>query len=97
KAGGTQNLTSAGLTLTFAIYFIGYGTTFALQDNLVSNLTLNLVMGTLNDNNHNVTANFVVAPLTAGNTTAARVWNKGTGTYTVAGPSTIWNVTASNT
>jgi hypothetical protein len=87
---GTQQITTAGKTLDFPITQDGVGGTVQLQDALTmgSTRTLTLTNGTFNANNYNVTTG-----LFSSSNTNARTLTMGSGTWTIQGTGSAWNLT----
>lgn len=86
----TQLITSNGKIITQALRIEAPGGTYSLQDNLTGSSSLTLTYGTLDSNDHDVTiASFAS---TTGNN--VRTLMMGSGTWTLTGIGTVWNVTA---
>ena len=79
---GTQTITTHGVSLDRMVIFDGVGGTFQLADNLLmaSNRQINLLNGTLDANNHNVTTGIFTS-----NIANTRTLLLGTGTWTITG------------
>ncbi len=83
-------LTSAGKTFTQTITVAMFGGTLTLQDAFLSTIVhasaLNIVNGTFNANNFNVTTNAFRS-----SNSNTRTLTMGSGTWTLTGTGTIWN------
>ena len=86
---GTQLITTNGKTLDFNVTQNGVGGTVQLQDSLTigSTRTFTLTNGILNVNNFNLTAG-----LFSSNNSNTRTITMGSGTWTLTGTGTAWNL-----
>lgn len=86
---GTQVITTNNATINIAFLFSGAGGTRELASDLTltSNSTLSVERGTFNTNNFNVTAGSFNSTYST-----ARTINMGSGTWTVTGAATPWNI-----
>jgi len=86
---GSRNITSNGKTLDFPLTITGTGGTVTLQDALTigSTRTLTFTRGTFNANNNNVTTG-----LFASNNSNTRTLTMGSGTWTLSGVGSVWNL-----
>lgn len=84
---GTMTFTSAGKTTTFPINMRGPGGTFLLGDALNSTAAITLVYGTFDANNYNVYCDSF-----SGSNSNTRAVSMGSGLWTLASTSTIWNL-----
>jgi hypothetical protein len=89
---GIKTITTNGKTLDFTITFDGVGGTFRLLDNLTQGSTrqTTLTNGTLDLNSFTYTCGFFNA-----NNSNTRMIAFGTGSITITGAGTVWNVSTS--
>ena len=91
---GTQQLTTAGLTLNFPIFQNNLGATLQLQDDLTmgSTRTFTLTSGTFNANNKNVSVGTF-----SSNNSNSRTITMGSGTWTLNSTTgTVWNTSTTS-
>ena len=86
---GTQTITTNGANIDVPFTFNGAGGTRELAGNLTlgSTRNLNVERGTFNTNNFNVTVG-----LFNSNYSNVRTINMGSGTWTITGTGTVWNI-----
>jgi len=85
--GVTQTITSAGRTFPNAIIINNLTGTFQLADSFITTSTLTHTSGTFNASNQNVTATTF-----ASNNSNTRTITMGSGTWTLSGTGTVWNL-----
>ncbi len=93
QPAGGWTLTSAGQTMSSAITFQPITGTYKLLDALSISGALNLLNGTFDANNFNVTA----TTFTSSGGIGTHTLTMGTGSWTVTGTGTVWNCTSSLT
>lgn len=87
NGSGTQTFTSAGKTITYAIGVDKPATTFQLGDAITVSNTITHSRGIFNANNYNVTCTTF-----ASNNSNTRTITMGSGTWTLSGTGTVWNL-----
>jgi hypothetical protein len=89
---GTQTITTNGVTIDVPFTFNGAGGTRALAGDLTlgSTRTISFESGTFNTNNFNVTISRLLS-----NNTNVRTLNMGSGTWTLGGTGTVWDIATS--
>lgn len=91
RGRGTSTFTSAGKTITFRLSVNAFGGTLQLGSALTASNSLELLLGTFNANNYNVT----VTGASSGSS-STRTLTMGSGQWTLTGPSFLWFVSAVN-
>lgn len=90
--GGSYNINTAGKTLGNSVTFAGTGATYTLQSDLTTIYNLNVASSTFDANGYNVTCLYFNA-----NYASARTLTMGSGTWTLTGTGTIFNIANTGT